>query len=242
MFYPPLGHPQIPVAQHFLASLGGQEVSSIRKTNEQTPHQEGGHPAGVPCNIPPSSTSGIKKASPKDPLKNLTNYRSTGWRKDLGHILGSFYKYCYPFHKEVEWNKLKAKFFNYLGQCQEEWKTLKEEKPLQYMPYMERHFQDLTGIKLKRLGQFTGWIKPGSYYHAVVVRQGQLHRCLHLAGTTPPKGPQIHPSQTYAVTQKKEETPTTSAHMPGVKGGMTQGALSNAPTPMETGGAGDGLS
>ena len=36
--------------------------------------------------------------------------------------------------------------------------------------------------------------------------------------------------------------PTTSPHMPGKEAGMTQGARSNVPTPMETGGAGDGRS
>ena len=111
---------------------------------------------------------------------------------------------------EEEWNKLKTRFFDYLGQRQEEWKTIKEEMPLQYMPYMEHHFQALTGIKLKGLSQFTGWIKPGSYYHGVVARKGQLHLCLHLAGAAPPKGPQILPSQTHTVMQQKEETPTTS--------------------------------
>ena len=66
--------------------------------------------------------------------------------------------------------------------------------------------------------------------------------CLHLAGTKPPKGLQICPSQTRSVTQKEEETPTTSLHMPGKEGSVTQGARSNSPTPMETGGAGDGKS
>ena len=107
---------------------------------------------------------------------------------------------------------------------------------------MEHQFQTLTGIRLKGLSQFTGWIKPGSYYHGVVARKGQLHLCLHLAGTAPPRGPQICPSQTQALTQKKEETPTTSPHMPGEEGGMTQEACSNPPIPMETGGAGDSWS
>ena len=143
---------------------------------------------------------------------------------------------------QEEWKKLKTKFFEYLGQCQEEWKTIKEEKPLQYMPYMESRFQTITGIRLKGLSQFTGWIKPGSYYHGVVARKGQLHRCLHLAGTELPKGPQIHPSQSRLVTQKEEETPTTSPPMPGKEGSVTQGAHSDPPTPMETGGAVDGQS
>ena len=175
---------------------GGQERSSVRETSNRMPRQEGGCPARAPHNIPPSSTSGkpspqpsgVMKASPRDPLKNLANYRSAGWRKDLGHILRSFYRYNYPSCKEEEWKKLRTKFFEYLGQYQEEWRTIKEEKPLEYMPYMEHHFHTLTGIRLKGLSQFTGWIKPGSYYHGVVARKGQLHLCLHLAGTEPPKG------------------------------------------------------
>ena len=186
-------------------SRGGQEGSSIRETSNQMPQEEGGHPTRVPHNIPPSSIpgkpspqpGGTMKASPKDPLKNIANYRSAGWRKDLGHILRSFYHYNYPSHKEEEWKKLRTKFFKYLGQRQEEWRTIKEDKPLQYMPYMERHFHTLTSVRLKGLSQFTGWIKPGSYYHGVVARKGQLHLCLHLAGTKPPKGLQIRPSQSH---------------------------------------------
>ena len=135
---------------------GGQEGSSIRKTNKPTPHQEGGCPAGVPHNVPPSSSSGAKKASPGDPLRNISNYKSAGWRKDLNHILRGFYQYNYPSRKEEYWDKLKTKFLDYLGQRQEEWKTIKEEEPLQYMPYMEHQFQALTGVRLKGLSQFTG--------------------------------------------------------------------------------------
>ena len=76
----------------------------------------------------------------------------------------------------------------------------------------------------------------------VVARKGQLHLCLHLAGTVPPREPQICPSQTEALMQKKVETPTTSHPMPGREGSMTQGACSDPPIPMETGGAGDGWS
>ena len=110
------------------------------------------------------------------------------------------------------------------------------------MPYMERQFQALTGIRLKGLSQFTWWIKPGSYYYGVVARKGQFHLCLHLAGTVLPRGLQFCPSQTQTVTQKKEETPTTSHPMPGREGSATQGARSDPPIPMETGGAGDGRS
>ena len=72
--------------------------------------------------------------------------------------------------------------------------------------------------------------------------KGQLHRCLHLAGTEPPKGLQVCPSQSHPVTEKKEETPTTSPPTPGKESSMTQGARSKPPVPMETGGVGDGQS
>ena len=237
-------------SQHASCPRGGWERSSIRPTSNRMPRQEGGCPSRVPHNIPPSSTpgklspqpGGIMKASPKNPLKNVANYRSAGWRKDLGHILRSFFHYNYPSCKEEEWKKLKTRFFKYLGQHQEEWRTIKEEKPLQYMPYMESQFQTFIGVRLKGLSQFTGWIKPGSYYHGVVAMRGQLQRCLHLAGIMLPKGLQVHPSQSHQVTQKEEETPTTHPPMPGKEVSTTQGACFKPPTPMETGGAGDGKS
>ena len=107
---------------------------------------------------------------------------------------------------------------------------------------MECQFQALTFVRLDGLSQFTGWIKPGSYYHGVVARKGQLHLCLHLAGTVLPRGPQIRPSETQALTQKKVDTPTTSHPTMGGEGSMTQGACSDPPIPMETGGVGDGRS
>ena len=66
--------------------------------------------------------------------------------------------------------------------------------------------------------------------------------CLHLAGVPPPTRPQICPSETRALTQRRVETPTASPHMPSNRGVATQGACSDAPTPMETGEAGDGHS
>ena len=110
------------------------------------------------------------------------------------------------------------------------------------MPYIERQFLEVTGVRLKGLGQFTGWIKPGSYYHGVVAKKSQLSKCPHLARIPPPTRPQIHPSETQALMQRRVETPTASPHTPDKRGDATQGARSDAPTPMETGGAGDGHS
>ena len=196
-------------------SQGVRERSSIRMTSKQMPHQVDEHPSGVPRNVPPALTPGStpsqrgggSRAPPKDPLKNVANYKSSGLRKDLDHVLKAYYKYNFASFKEVEWNGLKDKFFKHLVWHQDEWRSIKENDPLQYMPYMEKHFHATTGIKLKWLSDFTGWIKRGSYYHAVVARKGQLHKC------TPSK-----------------------------KASVAQGAQSNIPAPMETGGVGDGQS
>ena len=97
-------------------SRGGREGYSIRETGKRMPQQEGGRPSGAPRNIPSSSIPGntspqlgsSTRPSPIHPLKNLANYRSAGWEKDLDHILGAFYRYNCPSYKEAEWKELKT--------------------------------------------------------------------------------------------------------------------------------------
>ena len=232
-------------------SRGMCERSSVRTTSKQMPHQEGERPSGAPHNIPPASKpestppqrGGGVRASPKDPLKNAPNYRSAGWRKDLEHVLKVYYRHNVASFKEAEWSKMKEKFFTHLLQCKEEWRDIKENRPIQYMPYMEDHFYMATGLRLNGLRDFTGWIKQGSYYHGLVARQGHLHKCPHLVGVALPRWPQTTPSESHQVSQKKAETPTTSSSAPSTGAGEAQETRSNdAPAPMETGGAGDGQS
>ena len=97
-------------------------------------------------------------------------------------------------------------------------------------------------MKLNGLGDFIELIKKGSYYHGVVARQGQLHLCPHLAGVVLPQWLQITPSESCKVSQKKAETPATSPQAPSQGAGTGQGACSNVPAPIKTGGVGDGWS
>ena len=215
------------------------------------PCQVGERPSGAPHTVPPASTpestppqhgSGVR-VSPKDPLKNAANYKSTGWRKDLEHVLKICYKYNVASFKEVEWAKMKEKFFTHLLQCKEEWRDIKEDHPMQYMPYMEDHFYVAMGRRLNGLRDFTRWIKQGSYYHGLVARQGHLHKCPHLVGVVLPRWPQTTPSESHQVSQKKAETRATSSSVPSTGAGEAQQTHSNdVPAPMETGRAGDGQS
>ena len=220
-------------------------------TSKQMPHQVGECPFWAPHNVPPASTpestppqcgSGAR-ASPRDPLKNATNYRSTGWRKDLEYVLKAYYKDNVASFKEVEWAKMKEKFFTHLLEHKEEWRNIKENHPLQYMPYMEEHFYVATGLRLNGLSNFMGWIKQDSYYHGLVARQGQLHRCPHLVEVVLPKWPQLTPSESCRVSQKKAETPATSSSVPSTGSSEAQETCSNnVPAPMEIGRVGDGQS
>ena len=120
---------------------------------------------------------------------------------------------------------------------------IKENHPMEYMPYVEDQFYMATGLRLNGLKDFTRWIKLGSYYHRLVARQGHLHRCLHLVGTLLPRWPQVMPSESCLVSQKKVETPATSSSAPSAGAMETQGTRSDdVPAPMETGRVGDGKS
>ena len=198
-------------------------------------------PASAPASTPPQSGSGTR-ASPKDPLRNASRYRSAGWRKGLEHVLKIYDRHNVTSFNGAEWSKMKEKFFTHLLQCKEEWRDIKENHPMRYMPYMEDHFYVATGLRLNGLRDFTRWIKRGSYYHGLVARQGHLHLCPHLVGATLPRWPQTMPSESCQVSQRKLETPATSSSAPGIEASTPQGATTDVPAPMETGGAGDSQS
>ena len=206
-------------------------------------------PSGAPHNAPPDSTLGSTSCqcgssarAPRDPLEHVAHYRSQGWRKDLDLIFRAYYKYNFSSFKESEWSKLRDKVLDHLLPRQDEWRSIKENDPLQYMLYMEEQFYAATGIRLKGLAKCTRWIKRGSYYHSVVAKKGQLHKCPHLAEIELPRGPQVTPSESCWASQKKAEAPVASSSVPVMEASTPQGATSDAPAPMEKGGADDGQS
>ena len=165
-------------------------------------------------------------------------YRSAGWKKDLEHALKVYYRHNVTSFIGAEWAKVKEKFFILILPHKEEMLGIKEGHPMEYMPYMEEHFWGAMSLQLNRLQNFTGWIKPGSYYHGLVARQGHLYKCPHLVGTPLPRWPQLMPSKSCLVSQKKPETPATSSGAPAMEASAPQGATTDKPAPMETGGAG----
>ena len=152
-------------------------------TSQATPGRSGG-----------TSRSEQRRAPEWNPLAKLATHRSGGWKKDLDFYMGAYFRLNYRQEPASKWPELKAKFFQFLVEHHSEWKSIRNNDPLEYLPYMEKQFERVTGYKLVGLGTCTEWIRAGTYYHWVIAQQGQLGRCPRLAGIPPPVGPMMPPS------------------------------------------------
>ena len=167
------------------------------KASAQPLHQEGDLPSGSTPSVPPPPApegtqpqrGGRPRSALHDPTRLVANFHSSGWRKDLEHILRVYYKFSIASFREVEWARVKERFFDHFLQYKGEALALKEARPMDFMAYVQDQFHQATGLHLDGLGSFTGWIKWGSYYHGLVARQGRLHECLHLIGAPLPRWP-----------------------------------------------------
>ena len=107
--------------------------------------------------------------------------------------MGAYFRLNYRQEPASKWPELKAKFFTFLIDHHSEWKLIRNNDPLGYLPYMEAQFERVTGYKLVGLGACMEWIQAGTYYHWVIAQQGQLVRCPRLTGIPPPQGPMMPP-------------------------------------------------
>ena len=107
--------------------------------------------------------------------------------------MGAYFRLNYRQEPASKWPKLKAKFFKFLIDHHSEWKSIRNNDLLGYLPYMEAQFEWVTGYKLVGLGACMEWIRAGTYYHWVIAQQGQLGRCPRLTGISPPQGPMTPP-------------------------------------------------
>ena len=107
--------------------------------------------------------------------------------------MGAYFRLNYRQEPASKWPALKAKFFEFLIDHHSEWKSIRNNDLLGYLPYMEVQFEQVTGYKLVGLGACTEWIRAGTYYHWVIAQWGQLGQCPRLAGIPPPEGPMKPP-------------------------------------------------
>ena len=247
----------------------------------QLQHQEGGLPSGLMPSAPPPPPApertqpqrgGQTRSALQDPVQLAANFCSSGWRKDLEHILKVYYRYNVDYFMEGDWSRIKERFFDLFLQHKKEALEVKEAHPLDFMAYAQDLFYQATSIHLDGLGSFTWWIKRGSYYHGIVAQQGHLQECPHLVGAPLSRWPQVAPSESRWESHMRSEAQTPSSSRPSV--GATVVCVAEAPiaetpvaeaavaevsimeeipaeapvapsfppAPMETGGAGNGQS
>ena len=238
-----------------------------------------GHGRGMATNVPSTTTLGATQPQPghrarprrSDPAVLASKYRSGRWRKDLEHVLRVYYQHSIqaPF-REPEWIRVRELFFDRFVPKKAEALAIKEESPLEYMPFIAKEFYRATGLHLHDLPEFILWIKKGSYFHGLLVERGQVQECPHLIGAPLPRWPQPKPSKSCQELYQRAEGPTVGSSEPSVgvtaaptqktpteeppveetpakeppmaEAPVTGPSRSDTPAPMETGGAGDGRS
>ena len=156
-----------------------------------------GRGCGLTAGAPATNTQGDAQPQPGrrtrtrhfNPMILAGNFRSSGWQKDLEHVLKVYYRYNLQApYDELEWIRVRELFFDRFVAKKAEALRIKEESLLDYMPFIAGEFHVVTGICLHKLLDFTRWIKRGSYYHRLLVHRGQIEEIPHLIGADPPSG------------------------------------------------------
>ena len=99
-------------------------------------------------------------------MDEMSNYVASGWKRDLTYIIGCCWAAQVGSLDQDEWHVAIHKFLGVMAKWKaSEWTDIKELMPLQFMPYVAKLFQEVTGKDLQGLSQFTGWIGQGGYYH-----------------------------------------------------------------------------
>ena len=146
--------------------------------------------------------------------------------------MGAYFRLNYRQEPASKWPELKAKFFTFLIDHHSEWKSIRNNDPLGYLPYMEAQFKRVTGYKLVGLGACTEWIRAGTYYHWVIAQQGQLGWCPRLAGIPLPQGPMMpppYPPVTAVAPPVTAVAPPVTAALPVMVVASTQATVPNPP-------------
>ena len=125
-----------------------------------------------------------------DPMDDVSNYVTSGWKQDLTHIIGCYWAAQVGPLDSEEWERAIQTFLKAMkNRKANKWTDIKELSLLQFMPYVAELFKNITSRDLKGLGDFTGWVGLGDYYHWKLVQLGQLHTCPCLQGQPVPRGP-----------------------------------------------------
>ena len=123
-----------------------------------------GQGQGMTTNAPSTTTQGVAQSQPgrhsrpgcPNPAMMVAKYCSSGWRRDLEHVLKVYYKHTMQtLFRELEWARVRELFFDHFVPKKAEVLVIKEESPLEYMPFIAEEFHRATGLRLLDLPEFT---------------------------------------------------------------------------------------
>ena len=155
-----------PAPDQTILDCGRQQARGQGIRGRSASHPRRGR--GMTTNTPSTTTQGNPQSQPghrSQPgrpglVEMAAKYRSSGWQRDLEHVLKVYYKHSIqtPF-REGEWARVRECFFDHITPRKAEAVAIKENSPLDYMPYIAEEFQKATGLCLNGLPEFTLWIK-----------------------------------------------------------------------------------
>ena len=64
--------------------------------------------------------------------------------------MGAYFRLNYRQEPASKWPELKVKFFNFLIDHHSEWKSIRNNDPLGYLPYMEVQFEATRSVPSPR--------------------------------------------------------------------------------------------
>ena len=130
--------------------------------------------------------------------------KSEGWKADYSTFFRYFLWGHFPHIPLAQLRPIYEPVLRYLGTHQEFWASLKEEDPLQLMPYLAAVFERQTTLALPALAKYKKWIKAGSFYHAIILRREELNHTPHLVTAQVPNMNQRSPNEDALISHRQE--------------------------------------
>ena len=130
--------------------------------------------------------------------------KSKGWKMDYSTFFHYFLQGHFPHIPLVQLRPIYEPVIRYLGTRREFWARLKEEDPLQLMPYLAAVFKRQTTLTLPTLAKYKKWIKVGSFYHALILWCEKLNHTPHLRMAPVPNMNQRSPNKDALISHHQE--------------------------------------
>ena len=166
-----------------------QPTAASAAATQGAPRGASGGPADVQDRDESTPEEGEEGARKKK--KN----KATGWKKDTPRLISQVLR----AHPEIpisdkERPAMIDKVIAYMAERQAEWYLMREERPLEYAPYVADTFHRVNQVRVPAMAQEHSWIIPGSVYHAALATRHEVHLVEHLKDAPPPLFNQPKPS------------------------------------------------